>query len=160
MLLHTLTLCLRHALAVWFLCHFFASSQRNGERKDARTFPPGPPSAADAELPRRVVCIGKAFAIPFLFEICVKLGAWQVARIFAFVCCVRLPCWQFSVKLPTQNLNLLGSAKTLEVLSADSFRAYSGFQGACPLMPFLRLFFAARQRIGINFPLARAAGTV
>ena len=29
-------------------------------------------------------------------------------------------------------------------------RAYMGFQGACPLMPFLRLFFAARQRIGIT----------
>ena len=55
-----------------FLCHFFASSQRNGERKDARTFPPGPPSAAAAGLPRRYACAGKRpariFAIPFCLK--------------------------------------------------------------------------------------------
>ncbi len=33
------------ALGVPFGCHFFASSQRNGERKDAQAFPLGPPLA-------------------------------------------------------------------------------------------------------------------
>ncbi len=31
------------ALAVWLLCPFFVTEQRKGERKSARTFPPGPP---------------------------------------------------------------------------------------------------------------------
>jgi len=49
----------------------------------------------------------KTFAIPFLFEIYAKVNALQAARTFAVAYCVLLPCWQFSIKLPTQALNLL-----------------------------------------------------
>ena len=53
-----------------------------------------PPSAGHISHPADGFAVGKCFCFPFLFEICVKLGAWQVARIFAFllacVFCVRI----------------------------------------------------------------------
>jgi hypothetical protein len=100
-------------------------------KKGAKTFPLGTPLAADAGLPRRgCLCgqrSGKDFCHPVLFEICANKGALQVAKIFAFSRCVLLPCWRFFIKTPTQNLNLLIFAKTLEAWNADSFCAHLGF---------------------------------
>ena len=42
---------------MFILCH----AAKNEPRKRARTFPPGPPLAADGGLRRRGVCVGKSF---------------------------------------------------------------------------------------------------
>jgi hypothetical protein len=60
-----------------------------------------------------------------LFEICANTGAAQMAKALAVACRVRPSCWRFSVKTPTQNLNLHTFAKTLEARSADSFGAHT-----------------------------------
>ena len=85
----------------------------------------------------------KLFDFPFLFEICVKAGALQVAKTFAVAYCVLLPCWQFPIKLPTQKLNLLVYAKTLEVREHRQFWRCQGSSKRERLGAFLALLLAA-----------------
>ena len=58
-------------------------AKRGRKRCDARTFPPGPPLAADAGLPRRVVCTASAWQGLLLSRFCLKFvrtmvrSTWQ-----------------------------------------------------------------------------------
>ena len=94
-------------------CHFFASSQRNGERKDARAFPPGPPSVRRLHSRRRVVAfcklppswahkrtpkMGLLLARVFAVSCCLKFGGNGLRKakenVFAKAACVTLKCLQ------------------------------------------------------------------
>jgi hypothetical protein len=66
-----------------------------------------------------------------------KHGRVQVAKKFIFIRCVLLPCWRFSVKTPTQNLNLLVSAKTLAAYAPTVFAPAKGGLGGNGRVSFL-----------------------
>ena len=107
--------------------------------------------------PKMGLLLARVFAVPFLFEICASSGALQGAAFFAFVWCVTLPCWQFPVKLPTQSLNLLVFAKTLEALGADSFGAHlGGSQGERLGVFSFAISLRRGKEMAQNKPLARA----
>jgi len=71
--------------------------------------------------PKMGLLLAKFVAFSFLFEICASSGALQGAKVFSFTSCVTLPCWRFHIKTPTQGLNLLDFAKTLEVREHRQF---------------------------------------
>ena len=95
----------------------------------------------------------KIFWFPSCLKFRLSKRALQGARTLIFACCVHLPCWRFSVKTPTQSLNLQHFAKTW--LPCNRF-CTAGSQGVLdPLARFLGSFFAAQQRMNIKAGTAR-----
>ena len=130
---------------------------KNEPRKRAKAFPLGSPQGnRDGVAAAGCLCrqeFGKDFAAPFWFENCANMGALHLAKTFAFAWCVILPCWRFTIRTPTQNLNLLILAKTW--LPCNRFCAHLGFQGGNPLVPFLSPILCGKAKNRHKFP-ARA----
>ncbi|MBO5755770.1 MAG: hypothetical protein J6R89_06920, partial [Clostridia bacterium] len=102
-----------------------ASSQRNGERKDARTFPPGPPSpsavltknggqAKFRKLPPswahkhtpKMGWHGKSFCYPVLLQLSSITGREEKADVLYKSRVRATPVSVFFLKTPTQRLKL------------------------------------------------------
>jgi hypothetical protein len=117
------------------------------------------PSWAHKRTPKMGLLLAKAFAVPF----CSKFmrtrarSRWQKTLSHISRAPFVLAFFHQNANAKSESAHLrknIGGAKRQQFLRAP--RVPRGN----PLVPFLRLFFAARQRIGTRCPQARAAGTV